>query len=360
MILAAKVKLLPSPEQSIVLRSTMEATNAACNWVSEQAWEHKTFHRYSLHHLVYYEVRKRFSLPSRLTLEIIAKVADAYKLDQRACRNFRPHGAIGYLDGSLRWYNKKDEVSILTIDGRQHIPFICGHRQRELLATRKGASRLALADGKFYLIACCAIETPEVDEVEDFLGVDLGIVNIATDSDGTNYSGGHLNGLRYRHRQLRQRLQKKGTKSARRLLKHRRRKESRFAADVNHCISKKIVATAKDTKRGIALEELKGIRDRLTVRSGQRATFSSWAFAQLRSFITYKAALVGLPVATVDPRNTSRTCPACGYIDKRNRKSRATFLCLSCGHSGPADVIGAVNIGRSAGTGQPYAVGIVA
>lgn len=52
------------------------------------------------------------------------------------------------------------------------------------------------------------------------------------------YAGAHLNRVRHRNRRLRHKLQHKGTKSAKRLLKKRSRKESRFAKDVNHCVSK--------------------------------------------------------------------------------------------------------------------------
>jgi IS605 OrfB family transposase len=338
----------------------MERVNAACNWISGEAWEHKTFGQYHLHHLVYYPTREQFALPSKLTVRAIAKVADAYKLDKKTCRTFRKDGAIDYENGCLRWWIDRGEVSLLTLAGRECIPFVCGPRQAELLIHRQGQSSLATADGKFYLIACCNVDTPDPQDVSDFLGVDLGIVNIATDSDGTVYSGAQVNALRRRHRRLRQKLQAKGTTSARRLLKERRRKESRFAADVNHCISKEIVATAKDTGRGIAVEDLKHIRDRVTVRKPQRSTLSSWAFAQLRSFITYKAALAGVPVVAVDPRNTSRTCPACGLVDKRNRKSQASFKCVGCGFSAPADLNAARCIAGRAATDQPYAAGACA
>jgi IS605 OrfB family transposase len=183
--------------------------------------------------------------------------------------------------------------------------------------------------------------------------VDLGIVQIATDSDGCAHAGAHLNGLRRRHRRQRGRLQAKGTRSAKRLLQRRSRKEARMARDVNHCISKSIVAEAERTGRGIALEDLKGIRNRIRARRHQRATLHSWAFAQLGSFIDYKAALAGVPVVYVDPRNTSRTCPACGHVDKGNRPSQATFKCLGCGFAGPADHIAAINIGGRAATSRP-------
>jgi putative transposase len=92
------------------------------------------------------------------------------------------------------------------------------------------------------------------------------VANIAFDSDGNNYSGSHLNKARHRHHALRGKLQKKGTKSAKRLLKKRRRKEQRFATNVNHTISKSVVALAERTGRGLALEDLDGIRDRVRAK----------------------------------------------------------------------------------------------
>ncbi|WP_306307201.1 transposase, partial [Alicyclobacillus acidiphilus] len=125
---------------------------------------------------------------------------------------------------------------------------------------------------------------------------------------------------------------------------NRRRKESRFVANENHRIAKMLVTKAKDTGRGIAIEDLKGIRDRITVRKAQRRQQHSWAFHQPRSFIEYKARLAGVPVVLVDPRNTSRTCPNCGHCDKKNRPTRDDFHCQSCGFAGPADGVAAVNI----------------
>ncbi|HKQ79575.1 MAG TPA: zinc ribbon domain-containing protein [Blastocatellia bacterium] len=73
-----------------------------------------------------------------------------------------------------------------------------------------------------------------------------------------------------------------------------------------------------------------------------------WSFAELRGFIEYKAKLAGGPVIPVDPRNTSRTCPKCGHIDKGSRTARGLFLCRSCGHFDHADIVGATNIASAA------------
>ncbi|WP_343967838.1 transposase, partial [Streptosporangium amethystogenes] len=184
-----------------------------------------------------------------------------------------------------------------------------------------------------------------------FLGVDLGIANIATTGDGERHSGRHLNAVRHRNRELRRRLQTKQTKSAKRLLKARRRKESRFARDVNHRISKSIVTEAQRTGRGIALEDLQGIRERVRLRKPQRVTLHSWSFHQLGQFVAYKAARAGVAVVHVDPAYTSQGCSACGHVDKRNRPDRETFACTSCGFAEHADVNAARNIASRGVTG---------
>src|SRR5262249_56242263 len=83
-------------------------------------------------------------------------------------------------------------------------------------------------------------------------------------------------------------------------------RERRFKANTNHTIAKKIVAKATDTGRGIAIEDLEGIRNRTRFRKKQRDRMSKWAFAELRGYIEYKAALAGVKVQPVDTRDTSR------------------------------------------------------
>src|SRR5262249_34589634 len=145
-------------------------------------------------------------------------------------------------------------VSLLCLGGRELIPLRYGAYQAARLDRAKGQADLVRRDGVFYLFVTIDLPAPPPAEAEGALGGDLGIVNIATDSDGNRYSSRHLNNLRRRHRRLRAKLSQKFTGSARRLYRKRRRKERRFATHTNHCISKEIVARAKDTKRAIALE----------------------------------------------------------------------------------------------------------
>ncbi|WP_211224028.1 zinc ribbon domain-containing protein [Pseudonocardia asaccharolytica] len=264
---------------------------------------------------MYGELREQFGLSAQLAVRAIAKACEAYKRDKTIQPVFRPLGAVPFDQRILSWKGR-DRVSILTLIGRIEVPVLNQGRWRTQPGTTvRGQADLIHRDGKFYLAVVIDVPDPgDLTEPPEWLGVDLGVVNIATDSDGTTRSGKALRGLRRQNLRLRRRLQATGTKSAKRLLRKRRRREARFARDVNHCISKALVGRAKDTGRGIAPEGLQGIRDRV-----------------------------------------SRACSVCGHVDKRNRPTRDDFRCVSCGHAAPADHNAAINIGRRAVVMQPNA-----
>jgi putative transposase len=350
------LKLSPSVEQGEALLATMHACNAAATRAARVAFQHKTANKIRVQALCYGSLREEFGLSAQMAIRAIAKACEAYKRDKRLQPKFRPLGAVAYDQRILSWRGS-DRASILTIGGRILVSVAWqGRRLGTVGTTLRGAADLVYRDGKFYLAVVIDVpEPPPGPEPDRWLGVDLGIVNLAADSDGTAYSGKAVRAMRYRNRQLRARLQSKGTKSAKRLLRKRRRKESRFARDVNHVISKAIVREAEGTGRGIKLEDLSGIRGRVTVRTAQRADAHSWAFYQLRQFIAYKAKLAGVPVVLVDPRNTSRECPGCGHTDKLNRPTRDIFQCQRCWLAGPADHIAARTIAGRAAVMQPHA-----
>jgi putative transposase len=186
------------------------------------------------------------------------------------------------------------------------------------------------------------------DRSAGVLGVDVGLVNLAVDSDGNRYSGARVNGRRRRAHRLRTRLQRKGTRSARKRLRSWRGKQSRFQRDVNHVVAKRLVATALQTHRALAVEDLNGIRGQLRRKASrdQRRLLGGWGFSQLRTFVQHKAEAAGITVVAVDPRHTSQACPSCGLIDRKNRPDQATFLCIGCGFAGHADHVAATNIAR--------------
>lgn len=373
-----QVKLLPDAVQDQALRATLHACNHAANEVSQIARTRDIRNKRDLRQVTY-GATKAIVPGAQAAQSVIRKVADAYTTHRANLRagnygkrgtdryaiaavtviTFRPEAAQPYDDRILSWDHQARTVSIWVTDtgtgtpGRLKNVAFTGHPNHLALlaAHRKGESDLLLRDGTWYLIATIDQDTPPVSEPAGFIGVDLGIEKIAATADetgtpGTDWSGGAVTARRKKNLTLRRKLQTKGTKSAKRLLKKRARKEARFARDVNHQISKQIVAEAKRTGRGIAVEELTGIRARVRHRKPQRATFHSWAFRQLGDFLGYKAEAAGVVVAQVDPAYTSQTCSACGVIDKKSRVTQADYACRHCGVSLNADTNAAINIAR--------------
>ncbi|MFL9657419.1 RNA-guided endonuclease InsQ/TnpB family protein [Streptomyces sp. PB17] len=353
-----QVKLVPDAAQASVLERTLRAVNDAANWVSGVAFEHGVPREYELRGHAYAELKAR-GLGAQAAQHVIKKVRDAYTALQAGIRagnygrpgskrrrrveakpvTFRAEAAQPYDDRCLSWQYDAQTVSIWTVDGRvKNVPFACSSDALTMLHEyRKGESDLVERDGVFYLVATCEVREAESYEPDGFTGVDLGIVSIATASTGYQAAGRGLNRYRKRQLTLRQKLQKKRTKSAKRRLKARARREQRHVKNTNHIIAKTIVTEAERTGRGISLEELKGIRNRVRLRKPQRVALHSWAFAQLGDFIVYKAKRAGVPLVFVDPAYTSQTCGQCGHVDRRNRVDQGLFICRGCGVVAHAD-----------------------
>lgn len=352
MKLTLQLQLLPTADQHSALLDTMKAFNAAASYAAKVAFDDQVFNQQSIHKRCYYELRERFGLSAQMAVRAIGKAVEVFKRDRTVCPVFKETGAMIYDERLMGWKGPA-HVSLLTLQGREVVAMIYGEYQAGHMSRLKGQCDLVLRDGKFYLLA--TIDLPEDPPIETtrFIGVDLGIVNLATDSDGNTYTGDDVEAKRMQSHTARQTYQATGSKSAKRRLKRMSGRQSRFQRWVNHGIAKRIVQYAKDTKSAIILEDLTGIRSRMTVRRKQRAKQHNWSFGQLRQFVTYKAQLAGVPVVFVDPRNSSRTCNRCGFVSKRNRKSQAEFSCKRCGFKANADLNAAKNLATRGAVTRP-------
>jgi putative transposase len=285
--IVVQVRLLPDAGQAPALESALRAVNEAADLVSAVAFARRVFREYALRRHVYGDLKDR-GLGAQAAQHVIKKTCHAYKTLQGNIRagnlgnpgskrrvkaeskpiTFRPDAAQPYDDRCLSWQLDTRTVSIWTTSGRlRGVRFACSADALMTLALyRHGESDLVHRDGRWFLMATCDVPEARQYEPDGFLGIDLGIANIATTSDGEIMAGRTVNRYRRRQLSLRRKLQAKGTKSAKRLLKKRARKEARFARDINHCIAKKIVTEAERTSRGIALEDLTGIRERARLR----------------------------------------------------------------------------------------------
>jgi IS605 OrfB family transposase len=347
MRVVVQIKLLPNSEQAKCLLAYMRAFNAAATRAARVGFDAGAFTQPSIHKHCYRELRKTFSVSSQTAVRAIGKVVEVFARDRTKCPTFKPTGAITY-DQRTFSFRGSDRVSLLTLAGRILVPVVVGEYFSGRLQALKGQADLIYRNGAFFLHCTADVPEPPVAKVSEFLGVDLGIANIATDSTGERHTGTAVERHRKRHAKARRSFQRKGTKSAKRHLKRLAGRQSRYQKHVNHVLSKSIVSKAKALGVGIAIEDLKGIRTRTetTVRRKQRSRLSNWSFAHLRHCLSYKARLAGVSLIAVDPRNTSRTCFACGHCAKDNRQSQNRFSCTSCGHTDHADHNAAKNISR--------------
>jgi IS605 OrfB family transposase len=345
MKLTIQIKLLPTPEQATSLRDTMRAMNEAANHAARVGWEYTVYGQVSIHRLCYTTLREQFGLGAQQAVRAISKAVEAYARNKAVCPIFKPEGAVP-LDDRLYRLIGLQTASINTTAGRIKLPFVVGEYFAGMLSRKMGQADLVLRDGEFFLYVTVAFEEEPPIEPKDWLGVDLGIVNLATDSTGETFSGEPLQRNRRRRAMGRKQYQRKGTRNAKRRLKRMSGRQARYQRWVNHTIAKRLVDKAKAQSSGIVLEDLKHIRSRIedTVGRRFRRMFGNWGFGHLRQCIEYKAKRAGVAVALVNPRNTSRTCSQCGHCDKGNRKSQAAFVCQHCGYSQNADVNAALNL----------------
>ncbi|MBB5083188.1 RNA-guided endonuclease InsQ/TnpB family protein [Nonomuraea endophytica] len=374
-----QVRLSPTAEQGAALAGAVAACNAAATLISRIAWHHRIFAIGALHRLAYYSARAQITgLGAQAACRAIARVAAAYA-NRRATKKrphvFRGQGAVPFDARMLSWNRDARTVSLWTPTGRVAVGYT--GRESDVTAVQTlplGEVDLVCRDGVWLLQVAVTLPRPDVaDPVNGFLGVDQGIANLAVTSDGVVLPGaalrgtiagtGHVRALRERRHRQRRRLQAKGTTAARRVLRRLSGREHRMMTDINHQISKYVVREAERTGRGIALEDLQGIRFRTRAHRSQRRTLHGWAFAQQSAFTRYKAARAGIAFSWVDPRYTSQVCPDCGCVGRQNRPARGRFVCQGCDLAGHADHIAARNIAIRAvavwgSVNTPHATGL--
>ncbi|HEU5227221.1 MAG TPA: transposase [Ktedonobacteraceae bacterium] len=394
-IITAKLKLTTTPEQHAALRQTQLAYRDGLNAVSQYAFAHgKTSNVTTLHKGMYAELRTRYRLPSQLACSVERQVAATYKgLWTKLLKN-REHRRqkitkkrFKGLDQPPRYssptvqytyerdytFQREQHLSIGTLNGRISLPYQ-GYFKHLLLiqqGARIGDAKLWYDQPKkqFYVLVSLTMDLPEPTcaSLPEVVGVDVGVRYLAVTSTATGKATFHP-GKRVRHRanhyaRLRKRLQKKGTRGAKRRLRRIGQRERRLKLQANHQIAKEIVN--EHPQALIGLEQLTDIRERTRRRKRKRKkngkgtekvspkarkanrVYSQWSFAELHALISYKAALSGSLAVKVDADYTSKACPKCGHTADENRPGKGLlFVCQSpkCGYILHADLVGARNL----------------
>lgn len=365
MRLVLKLKLDTNPQQAQALAAVQAVYVACCNDLSQRVFADRCWSKFTVQQTYYYDLKALYSLPAQLLLRAIAEVCSAYKAQaaqivehNKTSRTeerreltrvvFKPNSAVVYDEWVLSYPRAEpDTLSLTTLSGRLTLHFHVGEKRRHLLAYRQGQADLKRYGKVWYLVQTLDVPEAATIETSEHLGVDAGICTVATITDGCQtqqFPGSRIRQIRQHHYHLRHGLQRHNTKSSRRRVRRLKGKESRQVRDYNHLLSCRVVATAQRTRSCIVLEELSGIQDGTRVSKEQRRERFSWAYAQLRDFIGYKARQAGIPILFVPPAYTSKTCSRCHYMHDGNRPSQAWFHCKECGFCCHADANAARNI----------------
>ena len=346
----AKVKIKASPE----IIKTINIYKKGLQFCINQAWKRKINNNIKLHPFVYSHLRS-LGLQSQLAVACI----------KQACGMVKKARSKPIINKASIRYNfprsasfKNNMLSLATIKGRIKIPFNIPDCYKQYFSWNIRESLLRIdKKGRCFFLFCFAkdIKAKGSNFQNRVLGIDVGINNIAVTSNRRFFNAKQIKQKRIKFQRLRNKLQVKGTRSSKRLLKKIAGREKRFMAYWNHKISKEIVNCDAET---IIMKNLKGIRK---IKRGRRINYwiNGWSFFQLQEFIKYKAERKGIKVVKVSPYITSQTCSNCGNLGSR---SKGFFVCPHCSYSLNADLNASYNLakhhsksdGVSASVTMPY------
>ena len=352
-----KLVLKPTEEQKQALLETLEEYKLAYNYTCKMGWKAQLWNGVELHKRTYQTIRDETSLPSQLVISarVVAteSLKSAIKRKKKGLKTRCPESnnpAIRYDKRSYTLWLDRGEVSLATVKGRLKLEIKVPEYFKQYLDWKVTSANLKYDRRlkKFFLNVSLEKEIEDIRPKDFCIGVDLGLRKLAVVSNPDGrinrfFDGGHTRAVSERYQSLRRRLQSKGTPSAKRHLKRLSQKEKRFRTAINHKIAREIVESVP-AGGTIVMEKLKGIRKRIKTDKQSRRWIHSWKFAQLQSFIEYRAQAKGIRVVYVDARYTSQRCSECGHTSRKNRRDQPHFVCKRCGYQLNADLNASRNV----------------
>ena len=358
MTITAKVQIVATDADKVLLDETMSVYRDACNYVSDYVFQTHDLKQFSLNKVLYSTLREKFGLKSQMAQSVLKTVIARYRtILENQNKWIRPtfkkpqYDLVWNRDYSLT----QNGFSVNTLNGRVKLPYFAEGMSKYFDHTiyRFGTAKLTNKHGKYYLHIPVTydVEESNISDICNVVGIDRGI-NFVVATYDSHHKSGFVSGKtikqkRAAYSKLRKELQMRQTPSSRRRIKAIGQRENRWMQDVNHQVSKALVENnPKHTL--FVLEDLSGVRNATErVRTKDRYVSVSWSFYDLEQKLIYKAKQNQSTVIKVNPRYTSQCCPVCGHIEKANRNKKLhLFTCKNCGYKSNDDRIGAMNLYR--------------
>ena len=356
--ITAKVQIVATDTDKVLLNKTMSVYCDACNYVSDYVFRTHDLKQFSLNKILYSTLREKFSLKSQMAQSVFKTVIARYKTilenqNEWIKPSFKKpqYDLVWNRDYSLT----QNCFSVNTLNGRVKLPYFAEGMSKYFNHSiyKFGTAKLVNKRGKYYLYIPVTYEVEEsnISDICNVVGIDRGINFVVATYDSKHksgfVSGKAIKQKRANYSRLRKELQMRHTPSSRRRLKAIGQRETRWMQDINHQVSKAL-ATGNPKHTLFVLEDLTGIRNVTErVKTKNRYVSVSWSFYDLEQKLIYKAKQNQSSVIKVDPRYTSQCCPACGHTEKSNRNKKIhLFTCKNCGYTSNDDRIGAMNLYR--------------
>ncbi len=262
-----------------------------------------------------------------------------------------------------------DGIAVDVVNGRVKVPKLgwVRFRNHRRLEGKPKQMTISSRAGRWYVSLQVELEVPEPKHPAPTaaVGVDAGVVHFATLSTGEHLPPlaafkRHEKRLAWQQRKLARK--QKGSNNSQKQKRIVQRAHARMAdvrADFLHKASHQLtrdfgVIAIEDlevksmTRSAAGTVEKPGRQVR--AKSGLNRALLNHGLGEFRRQLEYKAAWRGGVVIAVPPQHTSQTCPLCGVVDARSRRSQSDFRCVACGYEANADVVAARNIlGRAVG-----------
>jgi len=296
--------------------------------------------------------------PSQTLQQVATDLANAYKnfFEKRAA--FPVFKKKGVSKSSIRYPQgfKIDEAN-----SRLFLPklgWVKYRKSRNIAGTPKSIT-ISYSSGHWYasVLTERVVDQP-VPASRSSVGIDVGIARFATLSDGTFIEP--LHSFKMHQNRLRIAQQALSRKKFSRNWDKAKARVTRIHSTIANCRNDFLHKTTTELCKNHALiiiEDLKvknmsasakGMLDvpgkNVKAKSGLNRSILDQGWGIFRTQLDYKQDWNGGMLLAVPPHNTSITCPCCGHKSKDNRTTQALFLCVECGYTEHADVVGSINI----------------
>jgi len=353
--LTVRMKVSPEPEQEEAILDLMRRYRDALNYSIRAIIANKALSLGKAHRLLYKELKEKYGLTSRASLDC---EREAIAIAKAWLRNPRK-GGMPVVKSLLMWLTHEKGYRFkgyyIELSGGYRFKVIGWDRRYDDFPNRE--ARLVFRDGEFTLYMTKRVPRPAKYAPKGVLAVDVNERQIVVGNSRVEVRIETPIERALHYRRLAERLQEKYSSTRymawrrrsgiRRRIRYFHRKARNIIEDWARKTAHIIMSLAKQGQLAVAREDLTGLIESLRkLPKDHRTALVMLGYRRLGLWIDWQAEKNGVPLFVVEPAGTSSTCPRCGtkLVEVGHRRLR----CPKCGFEADRDAIAILNIERRA------------